>query len=151
VVAPVNDPAFEGPETVDVTVLSDPAYSVGSQSTASLTIADNDKPSVTIVSTDASASEAGDTGTFTISRTGPTTSSLRVTFTVSGTATADVDYAALGTEVFIPAGSSTVALTVTPIADGVTEGNENVDVFLTANTGVTVGTPNSARVVIVGP
>jgi hypothetical protein len=37
---------------------------------------------------------------------------------------------------------------VTPIADGLTENNENVDVFLTGNSGLTVGTPGNARVVI---
>jgi len=104
---------------------------------------------VTIVATDASASETGpDTGTFTITRTGPTTSALRVTFTANGPAQSGVDYVALGTQVFIPAGSSTVTLTVTPIADGVPEGNENVDVFLITNSGLTVGSPGNARVVI---
>jgi hypothetical protein len=37
---------------------------------------------------------------------------------------------------------------VTPIADGLTESNETVNVFLTANSGLTVGTPGSATVVI---
>ena len=42
-----------------------------------------------------------------------------------------------------------MTLTVTPIADGVSpESAENVDVFLTPNSGLTVGTPGSARVVI---
>jgi hypothetical protein len=116
-----------------------------------VTIADNDRPTVTIVATDATASEAGDTGTFTISRTGPTTASLRVTYTANGTATGGVDYPALGTQIFIPAGSTTVTLTVTPSADGASEGNELVNVFLTANSGVTVGSPGSATVTIVGP
>jgi len=101
------------------------------------------------VATDAEASEAGpDTGTFTITRTGPTTASLRVTFTANGTAQGGVDYVLLGSQVFIPAGASSVTLTVTPLADGLTEGAEQVNVFLTANSGVTIGTPSSARVVI---
>jgi hypothetical protein len=147
-VATVNDPAAEGTETVDVTVQASGAYTVGSPSSASVTIADNDRPMVTIVATDVSASEAGpDTGTFTITRTGPTTASLRVTFTSTGSAQS-ADYVSLGTQVFIPAGSSSVTLTVTPIADGLAEGNENVDVFLTPNAGLTVGSPGNARVVI---
>lgn len=151
VIAPVNDPDYEGSETVDVTVETDGAYSVGSPSAATVTIADNDRPVVTIVATDATASEAGDTGTFTISRTGPTTTSLRVTYTVNGTASGGVDYPVLGQQIFIPAGSSTVTLTVTPTADGVPEGNEAVNVFLTANSGIRVGSPGSATVTIVGP
>jgi hypothetical protein len=151
-IAPVNDPDYEGSETVDLTVQPDGSYTVGSPSAATVTIADNDRPTVTIVATDDTASEtAGDTGTFTITRTGPTTAALRVTFTANGSATGGVDYALLGTQVFIPAGSSTVTLTVTPIADSLSEANENVDVFLVANSGVTIGSPSSARVVIVGP
>jgi hypothetical protein len=154
VIAPVNDPDFEGNETVDVSVRADAAYTVGSPSAATLTIGDNDRPMVTIVATDASASEAaGDTGTFTITRTGPTTASLRVTFVVSGSATAGTDYPALVSPVFIPAGSSTLTLTVTPAADGAGELNETVDVTLTANSALTVGPvpSNAARVTIVGP
>ena len=147
-VTPVNDAEFEGSETTDVTVLPDGAYTVGSPSAATVTIADNDRPTVTIVATDPSASESGDTGTFTISRTGPTTVALRVTFTATGSATGGVDYVALGNQVFIPADSSTVTLTVTPLADGASEPNENVNVFLTANSGVTLGSPGSATVVI---
>ena len=148
VVAPVNDPDCEGPETVDLTVQADAAYTVGSASAASVTIADNDRPIVTIVATDASATETGDTGMFTITRTGPTTASLRVTYSSSGSAIGGVDYPALGSQIFIPPGSSTVTLTVTPTADGLVEGNENVDVTLIANSGVTIGSPATARVVI---
>jgi len=148
-VRPVDDPDAEAAEAVDVTVQPDGAYTVGSPSAATVTIADNDRPVVTIVATDASAAEAGpDTGTFTITRTGPTTTALRVTYSTTGSAQSGVDYVALGTQVFIPAGSSTVTLTVTPIADGVPEGNENVDVFLITNSGLTVGSPGNARVVI---
>jgi hypothetical protein len=150
-IVPVNDSEFEGTETVDVTVEPDAAYSVGSPSAATLNIADNDRPTVTIAATDASASESGDTGTFTITRTGPTTASLRVTFVVGGTASNGTDYAAIASPVFIPAGSSTLTLTVAPADDGVAESNENVDITLTPNTSVVVGSPNVARVVIVGP
>jgi len=148
-VRPVDDSLAEAAETVVVTVQPDPAYTVGNPASGTVTIADNDLPMVTIVATDPSATEAGDTGTFTITRTGPTTSSLRVTFTANGSAQGGVDYVSLGSQVFIPAGSSTVTLTVTPIADGVSpEPNENVNVFLTPNSGLTVGTPGNATVVI---
>jgi hypothetical protein len=148
-VTPIDDPNAEGAETVAVTVQPDGAYTVGAPSAASVSIADNDRPMVTIVATDASAAEAGpDTGTFTITRTGPTTASLRVTYTANGSAQGGVDYVALDGQVFIPAGSSTVTLTVTPIPDGVSEAREVVNVFLTTNSGLTVGTPGSATVAI---
>ena len=59
-VTPVNDTAFEGPETVVVTVTTvAPGYLVGAANTATVTIADNDLPAVTIAATDASAAEVG--------------------------------------------------------------------------------------------
>jgi hypothetical protein len=129
-------------------VQPDGAYTVGSPSTATVTIADDDSPTVTIVATDPTATETGDTGTFTITRTGPTTTSLRVTYNVTGSAMGGADYPILGNQIFIPAGSSTVTLTVAPIADGLVEANETVDVALSANSGVTVGAPRTAQVVI---
>jgi Calx-beta domain-containing protein/K319-like protein len=152
-IVPINDSAFEGPETVDITVAPDAAYTVGSPAAARLTIDDNDRPMVSIRATDNSANESGDTGTFTITRTGPTTAELRVTFAITGTATNGVDYAALASPVIIPIGESSVTLTVSPVDDGPGDGSETVNVTLTSNTGVTVAPSpnNTARVTIVGP
>jgi hypothetical protein len=50
--------------------------------------------------------------------------------------------------VVIPAGSATATVTVTPIADGVTEGAETVVMTLKAGAAYTVGTPSSATVTI---
>ncbi|MDW8373738.1 MAG: Calx-beta domain-containing protein, partial [Planctomycetota bacterium] len=89
---------------------------------------------ITIQATDADAAEGtpANTGTFTITRTGDTTSALTVNFTVSGTASAGSDYTALGTSVTIPAGQTSVTLTVTPIDDTAVEGAETVIVTLAA-------------------
>jgi hypothetical protein len=69
---------------------------------------------------------------------------------VNGTASG-TDYTLLGNQAFIPAGSSTVTLVVTPIPDSVPESNETVHLRLTTNTWMTVGSPSSATVTIVGP
>jgi hypothetical protein len=146
---PIDDPTGEVDETVVVTLAASGAYTVGTPNAATVTIVDNERPVVTIVATDPNASEAGpDPGTFTISRTGPTTAALRVSFSPGGSALSGTDYVALGNNIFVPAGQSSVTLTVTPIADGVSEGAEIVDVFLIPNAGTTVGTPGSASVVI---
>ena len=72
------------------------AYSVGTPGTATVTIADNDVPTVTVAASDAAASEAGsDPGTFTVTRTGATTTSLNVQYSVGGTATSGSDYTPL--------------------------------------------------------
>src|SRR4051812_17201504 len=49
-----------------------------------------------------------------------------VTYTVSGTATAGVDYYALSGSVTIPQGQSGALIWVTPIQDSLLEGNETV-------------------------
>jgi hypothetical protein len=88
------------------------------------------KPGATVVSvtaTDDAASEDGGTGTFTISRTGSTESALLVYFAIGGTADLDTDYTASATSpVTIPAGSSSVTVTITPLEDAVTDVDETV-------------------------
>ena len=120
---PVVDISVEGIETVVVTLVDGVAYDVGTNSSATMTIAD---ALVSIAVTDGTASEDGpDPGTFTISRTGDTTGPLTVGFVASG-ATRGVDYVDFGTSITIPAGQASADLTVTPILDALTEGAEVV-------------------------
>jgi hypothetical protein len=76
---------------------------------------------INVTASDASASEEGpDTGTFTISRVGETTNPINVMFDLGGTATAVSDYNLSSTSpVTIPAGQSSVTLTLTPVDDSV--------------------------------
>ena len=104
---------------------------------------------VTVTATDSAAAEAGpNPGVFTVTRTGDTTNALTVNFTVGGTASAGTDYNAIGTSVLIPAGASSVTITVTPIADALIEGSETVNLTLASGTGYTVGNPSTATVTI---
>src|SRR5439155_453265 len=62
------------------------------------------KPTITVVATDANAAEQGaDTGTFTVSRAGGTSTALTVHFTLGGTAQNGADYQQSGTSVTIAA------------------------------------------------
>lgn len=104
--------------------------------------------SITVTATDADATETGNTtGTFTITRTGPTTEPLTVNYTVSGTATSGLDYTNLTGTATIPAGSASTTVIVSPIDDAQTEGNETVIITLTAG-GCAPATPSSATVTI---
>jgi subtilase family serine protease len=107
-------------------------------------------PRVTIAATTATAPE-GDTqsGLFTVSRTGDTTAPMTVFYSVGGTATPGIDYAALSDSVTIPAGASTAPISVTPTDDGVYEGNETVLVTLGQGSGYSIGSPGSAVVTVV--
>ena len=140
----------ESSETVIVTLSSNASYALGSPSSATVTIADNDTlPTVTISATDPNASETGpDTGTFTVSRTGSTSAALTVNYTVGGTASSGSDYSSLAGSVTIPVGSASAAITVTPVEDTAVESSETVIVTLSSNASYTVGSPNSATVTI---
>ncbi|MEW6303487.1 MAG: Calx-beta domain-containing protein [Verrucomicrobiota bacterium] len=151
-ITPVDDSEVEGEETVIVTLVDGPGYAVGSANSATVTIADNDTappptPTITVVASDAAAAEAGaNTGTFTVSRSGSTTASLTVNYTLSGTASNGSDYQSLGTSVTIPAGASSANVTVTPINDTAVEGNETVVLTLASGTGYNIGSPSGATV-----
>ncbi|MCB1274991.1 Calx-beta domain-containing protein [Prosthecobacter sp.] len=127
-ISPLNDSTNEVTETVILTVNSSAGvYTVGSPSAATVTLLDNDRSTVTIAATDGIASEsAGNTGTFTITRTAPTTGTLSVAFTVTGTALSGSDYAALTSPFTFSAGEVSRTFTITPVDDLLTEGDETV-------------------------
>src|SRR6185503_14862801 len=87
VVTPFNDGFVEGPETVIVSLVDGAQYDVGFPSSATITIADNPTPVITVTAVDANASEIGpDPGTFRFTRVGDPTFALSVTVTFAGTA-----------------------------------------------------------------
>jgi hypothetical protein len=103
---------------------------------------------VTAAATDAVASEAGDTGTFTISRATASASSLTVNYTMSGTATNGTDYTSLSGTAIIPANQASVAVTLTPLDDQSYEGSETATLTVIAGEGYTVGIPTAADITI---
>jgi len=72
-----------------------------------------------------------------------------VSYVVSGTAAAGVDYQTLSGTVPFPAGAATATITVVPIDDDLLETNEPVVVTLSAGAGYGVGAPATASLVIV--
>src|ERR671911_201288 len=74
-ISPVNDASVEGPETVIITLTDDAQYNLGAPGTetATVTIADQPTPVVTIAAFDPNASEVGlDPGLFRFTRAGDT-------------------------------------------------------------------------------
>ncbi|GAB4288130.1 MAG: hypothetical protein Fur0025_22160 [Oscillatoriaceae cyanobacterium] len=90
------------------------------------------KPTVNVTATQPDATENGTPGEFTISRTGNTKNPLTVSYAVDGTATNGTDYQQLAETVVIPAGQSSVKVTVMPVTDTlVDEDDETVALTLT--------------------
>ncbi|MBL8830535.1 MAG: hypothetical protein JNM18_26410 [Planctomycetaceae bacterium] len=144
----LDDAIYEYTESVSInlglpTVISGtPApYAIdSSKSYGYVYIDDNDQATqarVSVVATDANAAETAsgepaNSGVFTIARTGATDQDLTVYYRVEGTATAATDYAALTGSVVIPAGQSSVTISIDPIDDTDTESAESVRLVLLA-------------------
>ncbi len=107
---------------------------------------------VSVAATDAFASEtAGDTGTFTLTRSGSATLlalPLTVTFTMSGAAVNGTDYTTVPLTATFAAGSATTTVVVTPTADANVEGAESVILTLTTVAPYDLGSPAAATVTI---
>jgi hypothetical protein len=107
---------------------------------------------VSVAATDAFASEtAGDTGTFTLTRSGSATLlalPLTVTFTMSGVAVNGTDYTTVPLTATFAAGSATSTVVVTPTADANAEGAESVILTLTTVAPYDLGSPVAATVTI---
>ncbi len=144
----VDDGTIESGETVVVDLTNPVGGQLGSIASHTLTIADDDRPVITISASDPTASEAGDPGEFTITRSGPPSGALTVNFTRTGTATSATDFTAVGTSVIIPDAQSSVTIPVTPAQDTTNEGSETVILTITANAAYTVGAPSAATVTI---
>ncbi|MCX6854544.1 MAG: PKD domain-containing protein, partial [Verrucomicrobia bacterium] len=149
-VAPLQNTANEANETVILTVTSGSGYNVGSPSSATVTIEDDDVNTITITATDAIASEqAGDPGEFTLTRTGPITSSVNVNISLSGTATGGTDYTTIATTRTFGVGISSITIPLTVTQDSTTEGSEEVVVSISAAASYLVGSPSVANVTII--
>ncbi len=131
---PVDDAANEGTETVIFTVAADPLYVLGTPSTATAYLMDDDRSTVTLAANDDTAAEGGGAGQFTLTRTAPTNVALSVALTIAGTATNGTDYTTITTPVSIPVGQTSVTVNVTPIEDSITEGDEQVTLSLNTGT-----------------
>lgn len=144
----IDDTPIDAAETIVLT-LSSPVAASLSQATHTLTIADNDTITVSLTASDAIASEPGtDTGSFILSRTGPTVSAITVNLTRSGSATNGTDYSSIAATATLAAGSAQTAIIVTPLDDTTREGSESVTLTLSTGSGYVIGTQTSGTVTI---
>jgi len=132
---------------------------LGSPTSASATIADNDPvpTSVTLTASDAGATEAaGNAGAYTLTRS-TSTGSLTVALAWSGNATLGSDYtltatggtvAANGTTFTFSAGVTSATITLTPVDDTAVEGTETAHLALGTSSAYATGTPSSGTVTI---
>ena len=148
----LEDALFESNETVVLTLLSSSSYSLGS-TMGTVTIADNDLPTVSLSATDSSAAETltsqtANPGQFTLTRTGSTASALTVYYTIGGSATNGVDYSTLSSSATFLAGQSSLNLNLSILNDALIEGNETVILTLSSSSAYSLGSNSTAIVTI---
>jgi uncharacterized delta-60 repeat protein len=148
-VAAKADGYLEGNESVVVTISPSTAYKVGTAA-ATVTIVDNDLPTVTLAAPRNRPRESGvPAGRLVVTRTGDLTGELIVSYLVTGTASSGRDYLRLPGAVTIPAGQAAAALRLEPENDDLLERGETVVVFLSDSPLYNVGSPNSVTLSIV--
>ena len=153
-IQPTDDELIEESEIVTVSLGIGMGYSLGSPASANITIADDDTPipvipSISIVASDATATEAGvTTGGFTITRSPVSGAALTVHLTWSGTVGGS-DVLTRPSTAIISASQTSVEVIVTPVNDLVYEGDELVIASIDAHAGYTVGSPASASISLI--
>jgi hypothetical protein len=143
-VSMLSDGLSENAESVTLTLLPGTGYSLMPGQNSSMTgwIFDNGLESVDVSAADTTSTlttqmvESSSAGAdFLISRRTSGSSPLTVLYTMSGTATSVADYTPLSGSAVIPAGSSSVRVTVVPVNDTTPEGVETIVMTVTPVSG----------------
>ena len=144
-VATDDDNADEVASEVTAQLQSGTGYTVGTPSSASVTVNDNDIPQVTITANTTPVTE-GTAATFTI-RANPVPATA-LTVNVNVTQTEDVLSGTPPSTITFNAKQTTVTLTVATDDDDVREDDSEVTAQVQVGTGYTVGTPSSASITV---
>nr|WP_321405449.1 Ig-like domain-containing protein [uncultured Carboxylicivirga sp.] len=148
----LTDAIVEGDETVILNLVStdNPEVSVGTTNSATNTIADNDIATLSVAATTQAAEDNSD-GLFTITSSNPISSNVDISFSMSGSATSDIDYTIVNSPITLDANNLSITIPVIVLSDVLVEGDETVALTLnstTNNTSVSTGTDNSATILI---
>jgi hypothetical protein len=120
-----------------------------SSTTTPYALAWHSLPGATVAATVSTAREIdGQAGQVTFTRSGDTTLPLLVPLAVSGTAVSGTHFQALPASVTIPAGQTSAAVSVTPIADSLAQGNRTVIVAVAADFALVRDAAQTATVTI---
>ena len=152
-VTTVNDSTDEPHGTIAATVQTGNGYTVGSPSSASVTVNDNDDPPVTVMFSSGTYEVAeGAQAMAELRLSGPRTQATQVNVSVTSiTATAYVDFDGAPRAVTIPAGQTKAALNIATTDDTIKESHETFMLSISPSglpSGVTRAAPFTSTVTI---
>lgn len=128
-VTPTTDSLVEPDETAVLSIISGTGYTVGTTSSASGTITDDDTATVSI--SGAPVVQEGNSLNFTVSLSQVSSTDTRVVLTVGGSASGGSDFKKPDSQiVLIKAGDKNATFSLTTLDDGLTEGDETVVVTI---------------------
>ncbi len=129
----IDDTGQEPDETVILTLTGGAGYQVGSRSTHTLTITDQDvSPAAAFATAAEQASESTGTHRVTLTVQPAPTAPITVRYTVGGSATRGADYTAPSGTVTVAANATTAAIDIPITHDTANEGDETVVLTLSA-------------------
>jgi len=144
----VNDTSLEPNETVILALSDAVGASLGPQSTATLTIGDNE-PVIQFSAAAYTVGEAGTKALITLKRTGSVVGVATVNVAVTGgTATSGVDYMPPAGVITFTSGLASKTFTLDIVNDHDGEPNETVELALTGATAAFIGAPSAAVLTI---
>ncbi|MBD2568895.1 Calx-beta domain-containing protein [Anabaena lutea] len=152
-VNPIDDTLVEGTETAILNLATGTGYTLGAATSATVNIADNDFPPVTINLSDNQTIVEGLTSpqnvAYTVTLSDISNQTITVQYaTTSGTAIAGSDYSnTTGTLTFNP-GVTTQVINIPILNDSINEANETFTLTLTSPTNASLGTKTSTTTTI---
>ncbi|MFM6603642.1 MAG: beta strand repeat-containing protein, partial [Microcystis panniformis] len=147
-VDPAADNTLEADETVILSLASGTGYTIGTTTSVTGTIV-NDDASVSLAVSPSTVTEDGIANlVYTFTRTGAISNALTVNYAVGGTATFNNDYTQTGATAYttttgtvtFAAGASTATVTIDPTNDATVESDETVALTLVSGTGYAIAT-----------
>ncbi len=142
---PINDTDIESNETVVLTLVNGPDYTVGGPDSATVIIVSDDTNVAQITASDGTAAESNgavSSGEFTVSLSAPnnTGGPIIVNYAISGTADNETDFDEINENaVTILDGEQDAVIEILPVNDVVQEGTETVIITLSTGTGYILG------------